>query len=111
MDKLTEYRNIVQALVRGYGCGPKSDGSVEYESIIDPVGDHYEIMSVGWQGQERVHSCLLHIDLKNDKIWIQYDGIEGGVADRLVAAGVPKQDIVLAFHSPFKRKFTEFAAG
>ncbi|WP_354666179.1 element excision factor XisI family protein [Nostoc sp. GT001] len=24
---------------------------------------------------------------------------------------MPKQDIVLGFHAPYKRKFTEFAAG
>jgi hypothetical protein len=27
----------------------------------------------------------------------------------LLEAGVPKSDIVLAFHSPSKRKFTDFA--
>jgi len=25
--------------------------------------------------------------------------------------GVPKEDIVLAYHAPYKRKFTEFAVG
>ena len=101
----------METLVRGYGHHDRAGGTVEYESIVDPVGDHYEIVTVGWVGQERVHSCLLHIDLRNCKIWIQYDGIEGGVAERLVAAGVPKHDIVLGFQSPFKRKFTEFAVG
>ncbi|WP_292746180.1 element excision factor XisI family protein [Nostoc sp. NMS4] len=24
---------------------------------------------------------------------------------------MPKQDIILGFHAPYKRKFTEFAAG
>ena len=31
------------------------------------------------------------------------------MAQELVEAGVPKQDIVLAFHAPYKRKFTDFA--
>ncbi|MDB9459416.1 element excision factor XisI family protein, partial [Dolichospermum circinale CS-545/17] len=38
------------------------------------------------------------------------DGTEIGVANELVEAGVPKQDIVLAFKAPYKRKFTDFAA-
>ncbi|WP_279239774.1 element excision factor XisI family protein [Scytonema sp. UIC 10036] len=25
--------------------------------------------------------------------------------------GVPKQDIVLGFHAPYKRKFTDYAVG
>ncbi|MFN6539298.1 MAG: element excision factor XisI family protein [Nostoc sp. EkiNYC01] len=53
----------------------------------------------------------MHLDIKNEKIWIQHDGTEGGIADELTNRGVPKQDIVLAFHSPFKRQFTEFAVG
>ena len=35
--------------------------------------------------------------------------LEEGIATALLAAGVPKEDIVLAFHSPEKRKYTEFA--
>ena len=31
------------------------------------------------------------------------------VANELVEAGVPKQDIVLGFKAPYKRKFTDFA--
>jgi hypothetical protein len=53
----------------------------------------------------------LHLDIKDGKIWIQHDGTEIGIANQLVALGVPKSDIVLAFHSPFKRQFTEFAVG
>jgi hypothetical protein len=81
------------------------------EEIVDAVRDHYQLMTVGWNGHERVHGCLLHIDIKQGKIWIQHDGTEEGVANRLVEAGVPKEDIVLAFHAPYKRQFTEFAVG
>jgi hypothetical protein len=48
---------------------------------------------------------------KDGKIWIQHDGTEIGIANQLVELGIPKSDIVLAFHSPFKRQFTEFAVG
>ncbi|MGB3207023.1 MAG: element excision factor XisI family protein, partial [Crinalium sp.] len=41
----------------------------------------------------------------------QRDFTEVGVANELLAAGVPKQDIVLGFQAPYKRKFTEFAFG
>ncbi|KAF3891318.1 XisI protein [Tolypothrix bouteillei VB521301] len=40
---------------------------------------------------------------------IQHDGTEGGIANELTSRGVPHKDIVLAFHSPFKRQFTELA--
>jgi hypothetical protein len=33
------------------------------------------------------------------------------MANELVALGVPKEDIVLAFHAPYKRQYTGFAVG
>ena len=42
-------------------------------------------------GDRRVFSCLIHIDIKDDKIWIQHDGTEGCVANQLVELGVPAQ--------------------
>jgi len=66
---------------------------------------------VGWCNNRRTYGCVLHIDLKNDKIWIQHDGTEIGMANELVALGVPKEDIVLAFHAPYKRPYTGFGLG
>lgn len=34
---------------------------------------------------------------------------EVGVANELVELGVPKEDIVLAYHAPYQRKYTGFA--
>jgi hypothetical protein len=52
---------------------------------------------------------VLHIDIKNGKIWIQHDGTEDGIANEFVALGVPKEDIVLAYHIQYRRKHTGFA--
>lgn len=110
-DSVAFYREQVQRLIHEYGQYKPSFGEVEMEVICDPVRDHYELMTVGWNGQRRIHGCVLHVDIRGGKIWIQHDGTEDGIADRLVEAGVPKQDIVLGFHSPFKRQFTEFGQG
>jgi hypothetical protein len=55
--------------------------------------------------------CVLHLDIKDVKIWIQHDGTEVGVANQLVEMRVSKQDIVLAFHEPEVCQFTDFAVG
>ena len=57
----------------------------------------------------RVHSCLVHIDLINEKIWIQQDNTEEGVATELVRAGIPKDQIVLGFRPPEVRQYTDYA--
>ncbi len=111
MDTITQYRHHIHELLDDISHYRPSYGQVEVETIRDTVRDHYQIVTVGWVGYERIHGTLLHIDIKDGKIWIQYDGTEEGMANRLVARGVPKADIVLAFHIPFRRQFTDFAVG
>jgi len=48
-------------------------------------------------------------EIINGKIWIQRDGTEYGIANELVAAGIPKNKIVLAFHPEDVRQYTDFA--
>jgi hypothetical protein len=111
MDKLTQYRQYIHDLLRDYSQYRPSYGQVEIEQVIDPVNEHYQLLTVGWHDYQRIHGCLFHLDIKGEKIWIQHDGTEDGIANRLVEYGVPKSDIVLAFHAPFRRQFTEFAVG
>lgn len=49
------------------------------------------------------------LSIKDGKFWIHWDGTEEGIATELVEMGVPKEDIVLAFHAPYKRPYTGFA--
>ena len=58
-----------------------------------------------------MYGGVLHLDIKNAKIWIQHNGTEIDIADELVKLGVPKEDIVLAFHEPLMRQYTGFAVG
>lgn len=109
MDKVTQYRRYIQEILNEYGQYKPSYGKVEVEQVSDTVHDHYQLVTVGWNGNERIHGCLFHIDIRDGKIWIQHDGTEAGIANELVERGVPKTDIVLAFHTPFRRQFTEFA--
>jgi hypothetical protein len=109
MAKVEGYRQLVQELLQTYSEIKASNEEVEAEAIFDPMRDRYQVVHVGWSNKRRVYGCILHLDIKNEKIWIQHDGTEGGIANELVERGVPKEDIVLAFHSPFKRQFTEFA--
>jgi hypothetical protein len=109
MAKVDEYRAYVQELIRRYVNQRPSSEGIETQTIFDTERDHYLLANVGWYNNRRVYGCVLHIDIKDSKVWIQYNGTEHAVADELVALGVPKEDIVLGFHSPYKRQFTGFA--
>ena len=64
---------------------------------------------LGWDGDNWTHSCIIDIDIKNEKIWLQWNGTEDDIAADLVKLGVPKKDIVVGFQSPFMRQFTDYA--
>jgi hypothetical protein len=40
---------------------------------------------------------LLYVTLREGKVWIEYDGMEQGITQDLIAAGIPPERIVLAF--------------
>jgi hypothetical protein len=111
MADVNYYRQLVQELLQEYSNIRANNEAVEAEAIFDLQRDRYQVVHVGWSNKRRVYGCVLHLDIKDGKIWIQHDGTEGGIANELVDRGVPKHDIVLGFHSPFKRQFTEFAVG
>ncbi len=80
------------------------------ETIFDTVSDRYLLVNVGWKDSStRIYGCVIHVDIKDGKIWVQHDGTEEAIADQLVALAVPKQEIVLAYHALNRRQYTEFA--
>ncbi len=58
---------------------------------------------------QRIYGSLIHLDIINEKIWLQLDGTEEGVANELVKQGISPQQIVLAFKTKQRRKITDFA--
>lgn len=110
MDRLEEYRRIVRQLVEEYARYRPSNGDIATEAVIDPARDHYEVLHVGWDGHRRIHGSVVHLDIIDGKVWVQYDGTSRPIADALVEAGIPRHDIVLGFHPADVRPLTQFAA-
>ena len=110
MDRIETYREIIKRLIREYADSLPNYADVQAETIFDDENGHYFLFYTGWDGKKRVHGSAIHIDLVGDKVWVQHDGTEAGVVDELLAAGIPQSNIVLGFHHPELRKYTEFAA-
>lgn len=66
-------------------------------------------MNLGWQKGERTTGITVYVRIRDAKFWIEEDWTEDGIATDLVRAGVPKEDIVLAFHELGMRQYTDFA--
>lgn len=111
MDTVEEYRELIKRIIVEYAAIKPSYGDVVVETIFDEERDHYEMMYAGWNDYHRVHGSVIHIDIRDGKIWIQHDGTAVGIAQEMLDAGIPSSQIVLAFHHPHKRQFTPFAQG
>jgi len=112
MDKLSWYRQLIQESLSERAKLRSPSHPVKSQTIFDREEDRYQLVHLGWKDSStQIYGCVLHIDIIDGKIWVQHDGTEDAIADWLVAKGVPKQDIVLAYHAPHVRQYTEFALG
>lgn len=109
MGTLENYRRMIKQLVYQHAQIRYSHGEIERLAICDEENDSYLVLAIGWDDNRRVHSVVFHLRIRDGKIWIEEDWTENGVAGELMELGVPKDQIVLGFHSPLKRQYTEFA--
>lgn len=111
MDSIADkLRNAIaasmEAFISEYG---KPDEGIEIRSIVDSTQSIFQLVLLGWQGVERIYHVLFHLEIKGDKVWVQEDNTENGIAAFLLKNGLSKQDIVLAFYSEQYRQHTDFA--
>ncbi len=99
-------KSVLRAYIQDVQASKLDD---EAYLVADDVSKHYLLYHNTWRNSSRIYGCILHIRIKNDKIYVEYDGTDIGFADVFVEEGVPKQDIVLAFHAPAKRPYTGYA--
>jgi XisI protein len=111
MVRLNEYQQKIQDLLTELANYGSSDREVESQLIFDTDHNHYQLAHVGWRNKRRIYGCVVHLDLKDGKIWVQHNGTEFDIALRLSEMGIPKQNIVNGFHSSYMRQFTDFAVG
>ena len=109
MDSLNKYRDIIEATLSRYTKLKYAYGEITCSATFDRQRDSYVLISQGWHQRKRTHYCLVHVEIRDNKIWIQEDGLEHGLATELQAAGISQHDIVLAFQPPDVRHLTEYA--
>jgi XisI protein len=111
-NPVKQYRQIIIGVLKEYYEIPSfgvSSEELEEQLIIDEQNDHYQILTIGWEHGKRVYYPVFHVDIKNEKIWIQEDATDFDFVGRLEDKGVKASDIVLAFQSPIKRPYTGYA--
>ncbi len=108
MDRREEYKAIVKQFLLDYGKIKPAYGDINREVVFDEERGHYELLSLGWKGTRRVHHTLIHIDIKDGKVWLQQNATNQEVAEELIEMGIPRDQVVLGFVLPQSRKLTKY---
>ena len=114
MDIKINYQKIVCELFKEYELYlSRANGihnqTIEPETIFDLQNNHFQLLLKGWKGYQQIFRIAFHIDIIENKVWIQQNNTEFRIADELIEKGIPKTDIVLGFISPKERAYTDFA--
>ena len=111
MDKVAEYRAHIKRILTYYATidAQQSSDGVEPLLAFDEERDQNLWLQVGWSQRHRVHGVTVHVRLCQGKIWIEQDWTEDGIATDLLRAGVPREDLVLAFNEPEAQTITDVA--
>ena len=99
MDTTESIREIVKNVVRQYAALRPSHGEIRLDLVFDEAHDRYALLQVGWDRGRRVRGLLLYIVVADDKIYIEYDGMEQGIREDLLDRGVAEDDIVFPYLS------------
>lgn len=110
MDTRLKYQSIIKSVLQNHADyrATLPDGYT-CQVVFDDERGQYLVLDLGWNGDKYLHATPIHISLIGNKVWIQYDDTEEGVATDLMAEGIPREDIVLGFRHPKIRKHTGFA--
>jgi hypothetical protein len=109
MDRIDQCRDILYQLLSENALLMNKPERITSAVIVSEDRNHFMVLNEGWEGKRRIHSLVFHAEIRNGKLWIHHDGIDHGITEDLVVAGIPKDSIVLAFHSPAIRSHTGYA--
>lgn len=97
MDRLKHYDRTVQELVEQYADDWKPRDGTQIEAVIDAKNGHYQMIRTGWKDGRFIHSCLVHLTVRGQKVQLLRNDTEVEWDRELIDRGVAPADIELVF--------------
>jgi hypothetical protein len=110
MDRINDYHNTVQELVRQYAADWKPRDGTRVEAVTDPEHGHYQIVRTGWKGSRFIDTCLVHFAIRGREVQLLKNDTEVEWDRELIDRGVAPEDIVLTFRHPVREGDTLLVA-
>lgn len=84
---------------------------LRHSTIFDDDSGRYQLLRYGWHQGKYVYNVSIHIDVIDDKVWIQRNTTEEEIVDVLAEHNIGAAQIVLGFVDPEMRKLYAYSAG
>src|SRR5215813_3188746 len=95
MDKLENYRQMVKQVVGMHANYPSDQDYIDTLAVCDEQTDNYLLLDIEASETGYKYWVIFHLRISDEKVGIEKDGIECGIARDLVDVGIPKEDINL----------------
>lgn len=109
MEKIKKYQEIIISLLEAYEKDwTQANFPIKYQVIADEKRNRFQLICIGWENGNYYHNTVFHLDIINEKIWIQENNTDVQLAPELLKNGVTSDTIVLGMKPEWKRQYTGF---
>jgi hypothetical protein len=109
MNTVDELRAAIASVFAEWEKLPRIGKGWRIRAVMDRERDQYALLHVEDDKGQYKSRLLAYLEIRGNKIWIVTDTTEEGIGTELVALGIPKDKIVLAFYLLSIRETGEFA--
>lgn len=105
MELIEACKRVLQEWKEFYKNAAGPNGQRGHVALaFDDERSRYLFLEWNWDPRSDTHSALIHLEVRDETVWVHWDGTEQGVFYDLERAGVPEAQIVLAWqHKEEKR--------
>ena len=109
MDRVEERKQLIKRILQEVYEYFSEVKDVRIEFVCDDTLGHYAIIQVGRLQGRRIHCTVAHVDVTENRVYVECNRTDIDVVEMIQKAGVPDSEIVLGWHPPHLREYTEFA--
>lgn len=102
MDKLKKYRRILREITESHAQMSSPMNWVHSTAASDFAGNNFFL--IDFDSNDKKHYIVFHLRLDNGKVFVVQDGIEYGIANDLIDAGISASDVVSPFFEENKNR-------
>ena len=110
MDRTDFFRTVLISLLEPYDEQKYSYGQITNHLMVDQRGNHFLVITEGWEKNTHIHHILIHFAICGNKIHLIQNATERDLEAELLEHGVAATEIVPAHLPPALRHLMDYAA-